>query len=423
MAEKVKILEEAIIDKLNDNIIDDIDNKYNKKLSLKLKDGFKYIFEILIIIILIVSFSLTKIKYSNSIRGAIAFLKKCFEGKFLNSNHLKPTNSCKISVVIPVYNCEKTIIPAVRSVQNQDMADIEIILVNDNSKDNTSQIIKKLSEEDSRIRILTNENNKGTLYTRSIGILSSKGEYIMNLDNDDLFMDQTVFDITYKEAIKGNFDIIEFYAYDIPTYNPRISQVTIDSYHNKKEGLIVRKPNLLYFPISYDNVTFYPHDYSVWGRLVKSNLYKKAINNLGFTALGEKRITNFVVWTEDIDITIPLFSYAESLKFIGKDGIFHYISEQTATFQIPADYKIHDEIFLLDIIFDFTEDNEKGKKLVVTRADILKNDRCIYLTKKERNLNLLKAVLKKILNNKYISEDDKHYIIKEYAKCGINTLN
>ena len=49
-------------------------------------------------------------------------------------------------LVIPVYNWEKTIKPVVRSVQNQDMAaDIEIILVNDNSKDNTSQIIQKLS--------------------------------------------------------------------------------------------------------------------------------------------------------------------------------------------------------------------------------------------------------------------------------------
>ena len=422
MSENERIFEDIIIDNSNNRKIKYLYNLYNKKLSTKLKAGFKFIFEITITIILIVSFFFTKNYYNDSLSESIEFLKKCFEGKFLNNNPLKYTHECKISVVIPAYNCEKTIMPVVRSIQNQDMADIEIILVNDNSKDNTSQIIKKLSEEDSRIRIISNENTKGTLYSRNIGIMASNGKYIMNIDNDDLFMDQRVFKITYYEAEKGNFDIIEFYAWDIPTYSPNISQITIDHFHNKKAGMIVRKPNLLYFPISLDNKTFFSNDYHVWGRLVKTNLYKKAINNFGFTALGEERLTNFVCWTEDIDITIPLFSYAESFKFIGKNGIFHYISQETASYQIQDDNKIYDEIFLVDVVFDFTENNQKGKKFAVTRAEILKNERCYFLTKNERNLKFLKAVLNKILNCKYISEDDKHYIAKEFTKCGINIL-
>ena len=100
--------------------------------------------------------------------------------------------------------------PVVRSIQNQDMEDIEIILVNDNSKDNSSQIIQKLMEDDSRIRIINNENNKGTLYSRNIGILSANGKYLMNLDNDDLFMDQTVFDITYNESEKEILILLNF---------------------------------------------------------------------------------------------------------------------------------------------------------------------------------------------------------------------
>ena len=220
-----------------------------------------------------------------------------------------------------------------RTAQNQDMVEIQIILVNDNSRDNTSQIIHKLSEEDSRIIIIiNNEKNKGSLYSRNIGILSSKGKYIMNSDNDDLFMDQTVFDIIYNEAETGNFDNVEFYAYDIHTYRPRISQVVIDFFHNKTEGLIVRKPNLLYFPISVNNETFFPNDYHVWGRLVKANLYKKAIYELGFTALGEERAKNFICWTEDIDISIPLFSLAEFFNLYFslciKTNIFIYNSKR-----------------------------------------------------------------------------------------------
>ena len=399
--------------------IGNIDKKYKNELIIQLQAGFKFFFVISIIIILIISLFLIKKYHNDSISESIAFMKNCFEGKFLNKNTLKYTHNCKISIVIPVYNCEKTIKPVVRSVQNQDMADIEIILVNDNSKDNTSQIIQQLSEEDSRIRIINNENNKGTLYSRNIGIMASNGKYIMNIDNDDLFMDQRVFTITYNEAEKGNFDIIEFYAWDIPTYSPNISQVTIDNFHNKTAGLIVRKPNLLYFPISFDNETFFANDYHVWGRLVKTNLYKRAIDKLGFTALGEERAKSFVCWTEDIDITIPLFSLAESFKFIGKNGIFHYISEQTASYQIPGDNRIYDEIFLVDIIFDFTENNEKGKKFAVARADFLRNERCNFLTKNERNVKFLKAVLNKIMNCQFISENNKKHLAKGYKKCGI----
>ena len=60
----------------------------------------------------------------------------------------------KISVVIPVYNCKNTIKAAVRSIQNQNMADIEIFLVNDLSNDITPKIIQELSEEDPRIKII-----------------------------------------------------------------------------------------------------------------------------------------------------------------------------------------------------------------------------------------------------------------------------
>ena len=416
-----KILENKNYDALTNNIIDYIDKSPKLELIEKLQLGFKYILQITIIIILIISFY-RNTKWKNiPISESIKFMKKCFEGILLNHNPMKYTHNCKISVVIPVYNCEKTIKPVIRSIQNQDMADIEIILVNDNSKDNTSQIIKELMEEDRRIRIINNENNKGTLCSRNIGIMTSIGEYIMNLDNDDLFMDQTVFNATYNEAKEGNFDIIEFYAYDILSYNPKESEVTIDHFHNKKAGLIVRKPNLLYFPISYNNNTFSPNDYHVWGRLVKSNLYKKAINNFGFTASGVERATDFVCWTEDIDITIPLFSFAESFKFIGKNGIFHYISQQTASFLIPREGRIYDEIFLVDVIFDFTENNEKGKKLASTRVDKLKNDYCNYFKNSEKNVKLLKAVLNKISNCQFISEEDKNYLINGFKTCGVNT--
>jgi glycosyltransferase involved in cell wall biosynthesis len=68
------------------------------------------------------------------------------------------------------------------------MLDIEIILVNDFSTDNTLLTIQKLKDEDPRIKIINNEKNMGILYSRSIGVLKAKGKYILALDQDDFFL-------------------------------------------------------------------------------------------------------------------------------------------------------------------------------------------------------------------------------------------
>ena len=172
----------------------------------------KYYYYVLIILLLI--FSLLILKYiirrkkiarAKTLYSSIKFIKKCFKGELINKNSKIIVSNPKISAIIPVFNCQNTILASIRSIQNQNMADIEIILVNDNSKDNTSIIIKKLAEEDNRIKILNNEKNMATLYSRNIGILMSRGKYIMNLDNDDLFMYSDVFSKVYNEAEKGNY--------------------------------------------------------------------------------------------------------------------------------------------------------------------------------------------------------------------------
>ena len=119
----------------------------------------------------------------------------------------------KISVIIPVYNSEKTIKSTIRSVQNQNMIDIEIILVNDFSNNATTKIINEIKKKDVRIEIINNKKNMGILYSRSIGVLNSKGNYITTIDNDDIFCGKDIFNIIYGETDNDNFDIISFKAF------------------------------------------------------------------------------------------------------------------------------------------------------------------------------------------------------------------
>ena len=353
----------------------------------------------------------------SSLRKGKFYIKECLKGTLINTNYKKKYSEPKISAVIPVYNCQDMIKAAIRSIQNQDMSKIEIILVNDLSKDNSSKIIEELSLEDPRIKIINNQKNMGTLFSRNIGILNSNGKYIMNLDNDDLFIDKDVFNTVYDEAEEGNYDILGFAAMDIPNYNPLISQMSHDYFHNHKDGLFITQPELNYFPFTRKN-KYRPNDYHVWGRLVKTDLYKKAINNLGITAIGKDRKTQFLSWAEDSSMSVVLFYYAESYKYIQKYGIFHYISKKTASFTRLYSEKFFSEIFFLDIMYDFTHNSSIAKKYVVEKAKEMRYDD-YYNLNNEKNIIYFKAVLQKIFNCPIVTQKDKVSLMKLYK----NLLN
>ena len=90
------------------------------------------------------------------------------------------------------------------------MKDIEIIAVNDFSKDNSLNIIEELAKTDSRIKVVSNDKNHGLLYSRAMGILNSTGQYLMNLDPDDVFKDHDNLEYLYNKVNKLKTDILSF---------------------------------------------------------------------------------------------------------------------------------------------------------------------------------------------------------------------
>lgn len=89
-----------------------------------------------------------------------------------------------VSVLVPVYNAEKTIVRCLDSILGQTYQNIEVIIVNDGSKDNTLSILEDYSEKDSRIR-LYDEQNGGVAAARNIALRNAQGEYILYVDSDD----------------------------------------------------------------------------------------------------------------------------------------------------------------------------------------------------------------------------------------------
>lgn len=95
-----------------------------------------------------------------------------------------------VSVIMPAYNAEKYIEKAIMSVVNQTYTNWELIVIDDGSKDSTSEIVEKLAKKDKRITFYANERNMGVARTRNRGFDLAKGEYVALLDSDDIWLEE-----------------------------------------------------------------------------------------------------------------------------------------------------------------------------------------------------------------------------------------
>ena len=265
-----------------------------------------------------------------------------------------------------------------------------------------------MKNKDLRIKIINNHKNMGSLYSRNIGVLKAEGQYIIALDNDDLFFDEDIFFTLYNEAEKESYEIIGFKAIDSPSYDANISEYINNEFHEHRNNLVLYQPQLSIFPMSKKN-KYYPNDFHIWGKIIKATLYKNAIN-----ILGENRYSVFMSWHEDTIMVVVIFKLAKSFKFIGKYGIFHLLSNSTASFTQPTDNKMFGEIAFLDVMYDFTYNNKKCKKIVVEKALELK-DLNLYTIENKKNKIYLISVIEKILKCKFIRDKDKKDLKIKYA--------
>jgi glycosyltransferase involved in cell wall biosynthesis len=298
----------------------------------------------------------------------------------------------------------KKFISSIRSIQNQNISDIEIILVNDFSNDNTSEIINELQKVDQRIQIIDNKKNMGTLYSRCIGVLSSKGKYIFSLDNDDMYFGCDIFDYIYQIIIEGNFDIIGFKSVIANKNNFTIIKENPKSHH--PINLTLYQPELSRFPMNKESLY---NDIHIWAKCIRNKIYKNGIN-----ALGKERYSKFINWAEDISMVFILFNLAHSFKFVHKYGVIHFSSNSSSSSVATTKHKIFCEIFLLDVIYSFSKNNT-DKNLAVYYALNIKKTRNLKEFKKEKfYFYLIRNILIKIVKNKYIEQINKEKIINNF---------
>lgn len=142
--------------------------------------------------------------------------------------------SIKVSVIVPVYNGEKYIKSCIDSILNSSLKEIEIILVNDGSTDNSKMVLEEYSKFDSRIKVL-NQENSGPAVARNNGIKVARGKYIGFVDCDD-YIDKDMYKVLFELADKNDIQIAMCNYKEINTF----SNVEDKVLHNLKSNYIYK---------------------------------------------------------------------------------------------------------------------------------------------------------------------------------------
>ena len=301
---------------------------------------------------------------TRSFNKAKNFLEKCINGTLLREIPSKSIDNVLATAVIPVYNSKNYISKAIKSIQNQNIENIEIILVDDKSTDDTLSFIKEIQKEDQRIKIIANQKNMGIFYTRCIGTLSAKGKYIFPLDNDDMFLDEDVFQTIINIAEKGNFDIVEFKGIESKKGDKGIldNKISDIRFATHPLNLVLYQPalgNYQIWPKKSINA-FHVEIVFLWAKCIKTEIYQKTINKI-----GKEKYSRHIIVFEDLIMNYALFNTAKSYKFVGKYGIFNIYRPRSASRTLTKVKSDIYHIYYLDIIMDFVQDRFEHKKVIV----------------------------------------------------------
>ena len=301
----------------------------------------------------------------------------------------------KISIYLPIYNKGKYLNRSIGSIQKQTLTNIEIIPVNDCSNDDTLKILKIMAKKDKRIKIINNLKNKGLLYSRAMGIINSKGEYLMNLDPDDELSASDNLAYLYNKTMNSTIDIVTFNL--LFTKNKFTKQQYLRCNNFNK---IAIQPQLFYNANKLK-------DYLITNKLIKREILLKAYDAFKSRIYGEK-------WNygEDEIWSILVNKFSNSMICVSKNIFFYYSNHDSLS------HNNNNELFILNLLYWFEMFQKLFKLFAKNNESFFENRLSVFLYMIQ-NIHYIHIIKKnKNLKNKYINAFKMIIIKKE-----INNVN
>lgn len=229
----------------------------------------------------------------------------------------------EVSVIVPVYNVEKYLERCLNSLVNQTLQNIEIIIVNDGTKDNSEEIIKKFIEKYPQKIVYLKKENGGLSDARNYGMPYAKGEYIAFLDSDD-YVEKDIYKEMYELAKKENSDMVECdFLWEYPN---KIREDIGQTYNGKKEML--EKVRVV-----------------AWNKLIRRSILEE-------TKIQFPKGLRY----EDVEFTYKLIPYLEKVSFLKKLYI-HYTQRDNSIINVQNE-KTKEIFTVLDNVINYYKEND-----------------------------------------------------------------
>lgn len=233
-----------------------------------------------------------------------------------------------VSIIVPVYNTEKYLNQCIDSLINQTYKNIEIILVNDGSTDDSGKICDEYKAKDKRVKVY-HIQNKGVSNARNIGISKAAGQFIMFLDSDDWIEPETC-EVALSKALETDSDIV-FWSWIKESANDSFKETYLEEnskilINNEVNKLRIRCIGLLddelKNPVKTDAFN------TPWAKLYKRDL----LINSGVEFIERKK-----VGMEDVLFNIQLFQYVNKVTYIAKYFNHYVLENPTSLTKIDTD--------------------------------------------------------------------------------------
>ena len=328
-----------------------------------------------------------------------------------DTNKYKKNNFPDITIVTTIYNQAHCIKKAVRSVQNQSLKNIEIIIVDDCSLDNSIEVVEELMKEDERIILIKHDMNEGVMITRNEAIRMAKGKYISILDPDDTFLHKNILNYSLYVANMANLDVVEFYTslYTFGTFK--------GYYHFHGYYPIIYQPELKnkFIKFSENGMDRAIKCRTVWGKIVKNEILQKTLDNI-----PNQYLNDYILGFEDTMITFSLYQVTQSYYCLRQSGYYYTFDERRNKYPLIKNktckikegvIKDMDHIKFLHYLMDKLEDNEFDKQILYHEVKAINN--WTYFNFKrtiKHHFNWTYSIFDELLNSKYITEKQKNHL-------------
>lgn len=222
-----------------------------------------------------------------------------------------------VSIVVPIFNPGKKLIKCIKSIISQTFEDIEIILVNDGSTDDSLKICEMYKKRDKRV-VLIDKENEGSIATRRVGIEAATSDYIMFVDSDD-WVDRSAVHELYEETIKSDSDITVCKHVKV-IGNKKIIKREYDSIYFNEEKVLNEEE------IKNELVVAYLHGHPFPSSLY-AKLYKKELLLTCGTFLEHIKFLG-----DDLFYNLEMFLKAKRVKILNKSLYYYRIGGFTSKY-------------------------------------------------------------------------------------------